>query len=151
AEMEDPFASSDGTFRIVSVRSKIDLSNYRVCRAWLTGIKGVIEGVRQSGQFPTSIQLRYTGSPAIATEIATGMESDMAGSSGGTLATIGILFWLTHRRIRPLIWLLLLLVAVLIGALAAGGLLIGTINVVSMGFAAILLGLAEDFGIVIYQ
>ena len=75
----------------------------------------------------------------------------MAGSAGGTLATIGILFWLTHRRLRPLFWLLFLLVVILAGATALGGLFLGTLNVVSMGFASILLGLAEDFGIVIYQ
>jgi predicted exporter len=46
---------------------------------------------------------------------------------------------------------LALLLAILAGALALGGLCLGAINVVSMGFAAILLGLAEDFGIVIYQ
>src|SRR6185436_870845 len=48
-------------------------------------------------------------------------------------------------------WLLLLLLAILGGTMAIGGLFLGTISVVSMGFAAILAGLAEDFGIVIYQ
>ena len=62
-----------------------------------------------------------------------------------------MLFWLTHRRIRPLIWLLTLLLALLGGTTALGGLILGTINVVSLGFASILVGLAEDFGIVIYQ
>src|SRR5204863_742943 len=34
---------------------------------------------------------------------------------------------------------------------ALGGLVYGTLNVVSLGFASILLGLAEDFGIVLYE
>jgi predicted exporter len=44
-----------------------------------------------------------------------------------------------------------LLVAILGGTLALGGLFYGTLNVVSLGFASILIGLAEDFGIVLYQ
>ena len=50
-----------------------------------------------------------------------------------------------------LLWLLFLLLVTLAGTTALGGLFLGTINVISMGFACILAGLAEDFGIVIYQ
>src|SRR5207253_930155 len=40
---------------------------------------------------------------------------------------------------------------ILTTTLALGGLIFGTINVVSMGFAAILLGLAVDYAVVHYQ
>ena len=44
------------------------------------------------------------------------------------------------------------LLALILGAtLALGGLFFGTLNVVSVGFAAILLGLAVDYGLVLYQ
>ncbi len=148
---EEMFASGDGTFRVVYVTARPALDDYRACRAWLGDIDRVIAQARQSGQLSAQAELHYTGGPAFVAEIGGGMENDMAGSSGGTLATIGILFWLTHRRLRPLFWLLFLLLAILAVTLAVGGLLLGTINVVSMGFAAILTGLAEDFGIVIYQ
>jgi predicted exporter len=64
---------------------------------------------------------------------------------------IGLLFYLTHRRVRPLLWLLAWLLFLLAATVAIGGLLFGTVNVVSLGFAAILTGLAEDFGIVLYE
>jgi len=148
---EELFASRDGTFRLLFVEAKPDLTSYRACRSWLTEIQRVISQARSAGRLAPQNQLHYTGRPAFVTEIAGGMENDMAGSAGGTLMTIGILFWLTHRRMRPLFWLLFMLVVILAGTTAFGGLFLGTINVVSMGFAAILLGLAEDFGIVIYQ
>ncbi|MBI3878435.1 MAG: MMPL family transporter, partial [Verrucomicrobia bacterium] len=47
--------------------------------------------------------------------------------------------------------LLALLALILAVTLALGGLFFGTINVVSLGFAAILLGLAVDYGVVHYQ
>lgn len=148
---DELFASRDGTFRLLFVEARSDITSYRACRSWLAEIRRVIEQARASGQIPAQIRLQFTGRPAFVTEIAGGMENDMAGSAGGTLATIGILFWLTHRRLRPLFWLLFLLVVILAGTTALGGLFLGTLNVVSMGFASILLGLAEDFGIVIYQ
>ena len=148
---DDLFSSREGTFRLLFVEAKPDLTGYRACRSWMADIQHVITEVRRSGQFPAQAELHFTGRPAFVTEIAGGMEDDLAGSSGGTLATIGILFWLTHRRLRPLFWLLVLLLLILGGTAALGGLGFGRINVVSLGFASILLGLAEDFGILVYQ
>jgi predicted RND superfamily exporter protein len=144
---EQLFVSADGTFRLIFLEANSALANYRQCRAWLDQIKASV--ARQA--IPLDIKIQYTGRPAFVTEIAGGMENDMGGSAGGTLATIGILFYLTHRRIRPLLWLLALLLALLGATAALGGLFFGTLNVVSLGFASILAGLAEDFGIVLYQ
>lgn len=148
---QSAFASEDGRFRIVFVEAHPDLGSYRACRAWVAGLRAVISEGQRSGRLPAGARFRFTGRPAFVDEISGGMESDMAGSAGGTLAIIGILFWLTHRRLRPLLWLLALLLAILAGTAALGGLVFGQLNVVSLGFASILLGLAEDFGIVIYQ
>ena len=148
---DELFTSQDGTFRLLFVAGRPDLSGYKACRAWLTQLQRIIAEAQRSGQVPSTAELHYTGRPAFAVEISRSMESDMGGASAGTLAVIGLLFWLTHHRLVPLVWLLFLLVATLAGALALGGLLIGTINIVSLGFASILLGLAEDFGIVIYE
>ncbi|MCI0744996.1 MAG: MMPL family transporter [Verrucomicrobia subdivision 3 bacterium] len=144
---EQLFVSEDGTFRVLFVEANSPLANYKQCRAWLDNVKDVV--ARQS--LPTGITIGYTGRPAFVTEIAGGMERDMTGSAGGTLLTIGVLFYLTHRRLRPLLWLLALLLSLLAATTAIGAFFFGTLNVVSLGFAAILLGLAEDFGIVLYQ
>ena len=144
---EQLFVSADGTFRVLFVEARPALANYKQCRAWLERIRQVVAQQNMPGE----IRVEYTGRPAFVTEIAGGMERDMGGSAGGTLLTIGILFYLTHRRFRPLVWLLTLLVVILGATTAIGGLFFGTLNVVSLGFASILFGLAEDFGIVLYQ
>jgi uncharacterized protein len=144
---EQLFVSADGKFRVLFVEARPALANYKQCRAWLEQIRRVVA----QQNLPSEIRAQYTGRPAFVTEIAGGMEKDMAGSAGGTLLTIGILFYLTHRRFRPLVWLLTLLVVILGATTAIGGLFFGTLNVVSLGFASILFGLAEDFGIVLYQ
>lgn len=143
---EELFVSPDGKFRVLFVEASSSLANYKECRAWLARIKAIV-----AAHTPAGIEIGYTGRPAFVTEVAGGMEKDMTGSAGGTLLTIGILFYLTHRRLRPLLWLLALLLVLLGATTAIGGLFFGTLSVVSMGFASILLGLAEDFGIVLYQ
>ncbi|MSU64142.1 MAG: hypothetical protein EXS31_17410 [Pedosphaera sp.] len=148
---DELFTTADGLFRMVFVEARPDLTSYRACRSWFAEVKQIIAAAQRSGGLPAGVQFHFTGRPAFVTEIAGGMEDDIAGSCGGTLLTIAVLFWLTHRRLRPLFWLLFMLVVILAGTAALGGLFYGAINVVSMGFAAILLGLAEDFGIVIYQ
>lgn len=148
---EEFFASPDGRFRVLYIEAGRDLSSYRDCRTWLNSVKEVVEARRASSEWPGSVSVSYTGRPAFVAEIAGGMERDFAGPSAGTLAVIALLFYVAHRRWRPLLWLSVLLVVILVGTLALGGLIYGTLNVVSLGFASILLGLSEDFGIVLYQ
>src|SRR5213593_388003 len=102
------------------VEANSTLPNYRQCRDWFNQIRAFVARELMSRDTTVhlpEIKIQFTGRPAFVTEIAGGMENDMGGSAGGTLATIGILFYLTHRRIRPLLWLLALLLA-LLGATA---------------------------------
>jgi predicted RND superfamily exporter protein len=145
------FASADGTFRVLFVEAAMDLTSYKTCTKWLQAVTGIVESARTNSVGGTNTVVRYTGRPAFVAEIGGGMERDLTGPSAGTLAVIALLFYFTHRRWRPLLWLVILLVAILGGTLALGGLFYGTLSVVSLGFASILLGLAEDFGIVLYQ
>lgn len=147
------FRSSDGTFRIIYVQSRSRFRNYRQCEHWLRAIKPLVARAvaTPKGQPPNQVKIGYTGRPAFVAEVAAGMKHDIIVSVGGTSAVIALLFWLAHKRVKPMLWLLTLLALVLASTLALGGLIYGTINVVSMGFAAILLGLAVDYAVVHYQ
>jgi predicted exporter/lauroyl/myristoyl acyltransferase len=145
------FAAPDGTFRLVFVQSHADLAGYQACQAWLDTVKACIQSLRLDGTIPSEIVIRYTGRPAFVAEIAGGMQRDINGSILGTVLVIAFLFYWTHRSWRPLLWLIAMLTMVLGGTLALGGLLLGTLNVVSAGFAAILLGLAGDYALILYQ
>ena len=146
------FASGEGNYRLLFVQAVPDLAGYQACDSWLKAIRSCVEDVRS--QQPADWQgvvVRYTGRPAFVTEIASGMRRDLSGSITGTALIIALLFWLTHRRWLPMLWLLLLLALLLVATLALGGLVLGAISVVSMGFAAVLLGLAVDYAVVHYQ
>lgn len=146
------FASADGKFRVVYVESAIDLASYRAGERWLKQIHELVNRVKNASTNDwNGVNVRYTGRPVFVEEVATSMQNDMSHSVGATSMIIAILFWLMHRRWRPMLYLLALLMLILVATLALGGLLMGAINVVSMGFAAILLGLAVDYAVVHYQ
>src|ERR1043166_5131730 len=140
-------ASEDGTFRLMFVQATGDLLNYRECQAWLDEIKSAVHSTGADSE----VVIHYTGRPAFEAEIAADMQRDIIVSVFGTAAIIAVLFFIAHRRILPILWLLTLLALILFATLAFGALLFGTINVVSVGFAAILLGLAVDYAVVHYQ
>jgi len=145
---QDMFASADGAFRLIFVKARGELNGYRECTDWFDAVKNIAE----SSLPPASqVTLGYTGRPVFVAEISASMKHDITLSVGGTALIIACLFWLAHRRWKPMLWLLTLLALILAGTLGLGGLIFGAVNVVSMGFAAILLGLAVDYAVVHYQ
>ncbi len=147
------FASAEGKFRLLFVQSAIDLGSYRTCESWLKSMRAIVASLRAQdpdGEW-AGAEVHFTGRPVFVVEIAGSMQRDMSGSVVGTSLIIALLFWLTHRRWLPMFWLLTLLALILVATLALGGLVLGAISVVSMGFAAVLLGLAVDYAVVHYQ
>lgn len=148
---EDQFASADGCFRLIWVSPVAGSSGFHAAARWLAGVQAVAARGLAEGEWSAGVRLAYTGKPAFLAEAALGMERDLRGSVLGTLAAVGLMFWVAHRRWAPLLWLMVLLQVVLLTTAALGGLLLGTINLVSFGFAAILSGLSVDYAMVLYQ
>ncbi len=145
------FVSSDRTFHMIYVQSGQPLDSYKQCENWLTQIRVISSNVLARTESSTRAQVHFTGRPVFVSEIASGMESDMSTTVTGTLGVIGLFFYLSHRRLRPLLILFATLLILLFLTASIGAFALGTLNVISVGFAAILLGLAEDYGIVLYQ
>jgi predicted exporter len=148
---EEGFAARDGTFRLVLVTPAPAWRGFARAADWLAQVRARLDRLRATPDWPAEVTLGFTGPPAFAAEAAAGMRTDLRRSVAGTLGVILILFWLAHRRWTPLLWLVALLQVVLLGTAALGGLLLGTLNLVSLGFAAVLLGLSVDYGLVLYQ
>jgi len=145
------FASADGTFRVLYVEARTELGNYRECSEWLKSVRAAVDSTRTNAGEWAGVTVRYTGRPVFVSEIASSMQRDLTRSVAGTGLIIALLFWLTHRRWLPMLWLLALLALILAATIGLGGLLLGSISVVSLGFAAVLLGLAVDYAVVHYQ
>jgi len=120
---------------LLYVQASQDLASYRACATWLKAIQDVAADLRSgpSREDWKGVVVRYTGRPVFVREIAESMQKDMSGSVVGTAVIIALLFWLTHRRWLPMLWLLTLLGLILAATLALGGLVLGTISVVEHG------------------
>jgi uncharacterized protein len=152
----DAMISKDGTFQVMYVEGMgVDFSDYRSAAKWLKQVKLVVEDWQlewdaSHGEInPVTIGL--TGTPAFMAEVGAEMEWDMTMSVISTMLLISLLFWIMHRKTRPLSWLIAAMLVILVITLLIGGLIFGDLSVMSVGFAAILMGLAVDYGIVLYR
>lgn len=138
-------ASNDGRFRVLYLTPP---SANTELNQWVLAIKNWLPVWQQA--FP-NIEVGIAGTPAFNQELGASLSSDMVKAVLGTLFLVGLLFAWAHRRLQPLLWLLTLLALVLATTVAIGGQLLGALNVISLGYAAILMGLAADYGLLLYQ
>ena len=148
---EDPFASSDGRMHILYVSFPGDKPGFWQYRNWLDSVNNLISDWQLSDELTQQSTVRVTGNPVFVTEFGSRLLRDMSLAAVGTLIVIAVLFWWVHRRWAPLLWLILLLMMSVTITVALGGFLFGALNAVSLGFAAILMGLAADYGLILYQ
>ena len=152
----DPMSSGDGTFQVMYVEGNgVNFSDYRKAALWLDEMKEVVATWEaewlKTHAMENPVQVGLTGTPAFMAEIGAEMERDMSLSVFSTMVLIALLFWVMHRQSRPLAWLMSAMLGILAITIQLGGLLFGDLNVMSAGFAAILMGLAVDYGIVLYR
>lgn len=150
------FASADQRFRVLYLKAPEGQSmDYKTCALWLEEIRALAENwkSRVKNDHPdwTALELAYTGEPAFVAEIGIGMEQDMNGSITATIFLICLLFWIMHRRLLPLFWLIFMLAVTFGLTLAIASVVIGELSIMSVGFAAILIGLTIDYGVVLYK
>lgn len=143
------YRSNDGTFHLVFAEPLVPSTDYHLVMQWLNQMRqqGVNAWKEKHPQY-ASLAVAFTGEPAFRAEISTGMEEDMSQSVGGITFIVAFLFWLLHRTIKPLLLLMAGILMTNLLTLGIAGMIYGGLNVMSMGFAAILTGMIEDFGVV---
>ena len=152
----DPISTRDSASPLLYVEGNgVNFSDYRKAALWLDEMKNVV-AIWEAEWLKThdtenQVQVGLTGTPAFMAEIGARMERDMSLSVFSTMVLIALLFWVMHRQSRPLAWLISAMLAILAITIQLGGFLFGDLNVMSAGFAAILMGLAVDYGIVLYR
>lgn len=144
----DGFRSPDGTFQLIFAESPAELTDYREAGAWLDHMREAVKSWKDGQVEFSGTSFAFTGEPAFRAEISAGMERDMKQSLGLISVIVGGLFWLLHRTVKPLILLMLALLVTNLLTIGLAGVFFGSLNVMSIGFAAILTGMVEDFGVV---
>ncbi len=143
------FESEDGRAHLLLVEAPHALPGYREAAAWLDEVREAVAAWQAADG--GNLRIHLTGEPAFMAEIGTAMETDMRGTLGITAGLIGLLFWIVQRRLALLGGLALALGLVFVTALGLAGWIYGELSIMTAGFAAILIGLAVDYGVLICQ
>lgn len=139
--------SEDGAFRVLMVTPATGVGNYKAAGAWLVQMKAEVAQVIKDH----TVTVRYTGEPSFQAEIGAGIEKDMSSTIGMTEVFIALLFWIMFRRLKPLLWIQGLVMLSMVLTLGFGGLIVGKLSIMSLGFAAIVLGIIVDYAVLIIQ
>src|SRR5205823_11156134 len=95
------------------------------------------------------LEVLVTGRSAYVSEISLSMRYDILATLLGSTLLVGSIFFIGFRRWLPLIGMGFSLLLSCLVALALGLLILGKLNMVTVGFCAILVGLGVDFAILI--
>jgi predicted RND superfamily exporter protein len=96
------------------------------------------------------LEILVTGRSAYVAEISLSMRHDIIITVLFSIILAGGVFWLGFSRWLPLLGMAFSLLLCCLVALAAGLLIFGELNMVTVGFCAILIGLGVDFAILIF-
>ena len=105
----------------------------------------------QSAKLTPHPRFLLTGEPAITAEISRHMKRDINVMLVFTIALTSIVFWLTYRSLMPLLWIIVAQLLAVLCAVIAARLVFTQINVLSIGFSSILLGVGMDYCILVYH
>ncbi len=139
------FSSADGAFRVLYIEAAPKLTDYRDAITWVNEVKALADSLK----LPPDTTLGFTGEPVFMAEISASMQLDMQLSGILTLIIVAAIFWLCHRHIRPLFYLLALLVLIFVLTLGIAGIFLPDLTVMGVGFASIMIGLSVDYGYVL--
>lgn len=141
------FESTDGKSRMLLITNPNPGNGYKEQAAWLQEVRQAVNS--WPGLHDLGLTFRLTGGPVFNAEIGSGMEKDMSGTIMLTSLLIAALFVVVQRDIRQFFLMLVILSLTFLITLGIGGWIYGTLNLVSVGFAAILAGMAIDYPVVV--
>jgi predicted RND superfamily exporter protein len=133
------FLAPDGEALVMLVRTRADAFDGRSARALLAGLERAAARSK-----PRALQVRMTGAHAVAVATERMIRDDLRRSSLASLGLVLLVFTVAFGRLRALAAVGPPLV---LGALWTAGLagwLFGSLNAISVAFAAILVGLGDD-------
>jgi predicted exporter len=141
------FSSLDGRTRLLYVTPLAQTPS----KDWVAQTTKRIQEWQSASPERLAARVGWTGEPAFVQEISSAMEQDMRWSSISSLAFAALIFFLAHRRLRPLWGLLLYVSCSFAIALGLTAHVFPGLSIISVGFAAILAGLTVDYGFILYQ
>ncbi|PZR74496.1 MAG: hypothetical protein DLM52_09350 [Chthoniobacterales bacterium] len=148
-ESDQPFTSPDGTMRIFPVVTNQASISAFDCQKLMKQVNAFRASATE-GWDGGKLEVLITGRSAYVAEVSLSMRHDIVATVVSSLALVGAVFFIGFRRWLPLLGMGVALGLCCLVGLAAGLLIFHRLNMVTVGFCAILVGLGVDFAILIY-
>lgn len=148
-EEDQPLASSDRTMRIFLMVTNQESVTAFDCQRLMQQVDEFRARARD-GWDGGPLEVFVTGRAAYVAEISLSMHHDIVVTLLGSVLLVGTVFFVGFRRWLPLLGMGFALLLSCLVALALGLLIFGRLNMVTVGFCAILVGLGVDFAILIF-
>jgi len=148
-ESDQPLTSPDGTMRLFPVVTNQPSIGAFECQRLMKQVNAFRASALQDWD-GGKIEVLVTGRSAYVSEVSLSMRHDIYVTLLGSVALVGAVFFIGFRRWLPLLAMGFSLLLCCLIALAIGLLIFHQLNMVTVGFCAILVGLGVDFAILIY-
>ena len=148
-EEDQPLTSPDRTMRVfLTVTNQPGIGAFD-CQKLMQEVK-VFQQKAHEGWEGGPLQILVTGRSAYVAEISLSMRHDIVITLFGSILLVSGVFYAGFRRWLPLLGMGVSLLLCCLVALATGILIFGELNMVTVGFCAILIGLGVDFAILVF-
>lgn len=148
-ESDEPFTSPDGVMRILPVVTNQPSISAFDCQKLMKEVNKFRDSALE-GWDGGKLEVLITGRSAYVAEISLSMRHDIVATVLSSIALVSAVFFIGFRRWLPLLGMGVSLFLCCLVGLAAGLLIFHRLNMVTVGFCAILVGLGVDFAILIY-
>ncbi|HVF73176.1 MAG TPA: MMPL family transporter [Chthoniobacterales bacterium] len=146
---DQPLTSPDRTMRVfLTVTNQPGIGAFD-CQKLMREVQA-FQKAAQEGWEGGPLQVLVTGRSAYVAEISLSMRTDIVETVLISIALVGGVFFLGFRRLLPLLGMGISLLLCCVVALAGGLLIFRELNLVTVGFCAILIGLGVDFAILVF-
>ena len=148
-EEDQPLTSPDRTMRVfLSVTNQPGIGAVD-CQKLMEQVKS-FQASAHEGWDGGPLEILVTGRSAYVAEISLSMRHDIVVTLFGSILLVSGVFYIGFHRWRPLVGMGLTLLLCCLVALAVGLLIFKQLNMVTIGFSAILIGLGVDFAILVF-
>ncbi len=150
-EKGQTLAAEDGTLKLYPVVTNQPSLSQPDCKAIMDQVEVFRERVRKEWTGEKAPEVLVTGRTAYVAQIASSMESDVRITSFISILTVTFLFFIGFRRLMPPIGTTVILSLTCFVSFAIGCLLFENLNMIAIAFCSILVGLGDDFSLLLYN
>lgn len=150
-EKNQALASDDGTLKVFPVVTNQPSLGQADCKALMAQVEKFQREVRAEWHGSAAPEVLVTGRSAYVAQIGRSMERDVGVTSLISVLAVTALFLIAFRRLVPPLATSLILSLSCFVAFTIGCLIFDNLNMIAIAFCSILLGLGDDFSLLLYN